>query len=228
MFMADVYEIEIKTLLGSADKAQAFRDRLKEYYSDLSLDDTEKQLNHYFKTTGDFPTLAKRIAEYLDEAQQARLQNILEKGAKFSLRTRQSEIAVLLVIKASVDEGSSDNTVSRLEFEAAMPMELEDLDFILLETGFEYQAKWSREREIYTTGDMTICLDKNAGYGYLAEFEKVVTDGSDIEEVRQSLVAEMEAVGVSELPQDRLERMFAYYNEHWEEYYGTNRTFEVQ
>jgi len=226
--MVDVYEIEIKTLLGNADNAETFRDRLKEHYADLSLDDTEKQLNHYFKTTGDFPTLAKRIAEYLDPAQQERLQNILEKGNKFSLRTRQSEIAILLVIKASVDEGSSDNTVSRLEFEGAMPMDLEDLDFILLETGFEYQAKWSRERETYTTGDLTICLDKNAGYGYLAEFEKVVTDGSDIEEVRQSLVAEMEAVGVSELPQDRLERMFAHYNEHWSEYYGTENTFTIE
>lgn len=226
--MADVYEIEIKTLLGSEENAQAFRNRIKEHYPDLSLDDTEKQLNHYFKTTGDFPTLAKRIAEYLDDAQQERLQNILEKGSKFSLRTRQSEIAVLLVIKASVDNDTSDHAVSRLEFEAAMPLELEDLDFILLETGFEYQAKWSRERETYTTGDLTICLDKNAGYGYLAEFEKVVTDVSDIEEVRQSLVAEMEAVGVTELPQDRLERMFAHYNEHWGEYYGTEDTFTIE
>jgi predicted adenylyl cyclase CyaB len=172
--------------------------------------------------------LAKRVAEYLDAAQKQRLQNILEKGNKFSLRTRQSEIAVLLVIKASVDEGSSDNTVSRLEFEAAMPMELDDLDFLLLETGFEYQAKWSRERESYTTGDMTICLDKNAGYGYLAEFEKVVSDGSDIDRVRHSLVSEMESVGVTELPQDRLERMFSHYNEHWAEYYGTDKTFEIQ
>lgn len=226
--MADVYEIEIKTLLGDADAAEAFRARLRQQYHDLVLDDTEKQRNHYFKTTGDFATLAKRIAEYLDEAQQQRLNNILEKGNSFSLRTRQTEIAVLLVIKASVDEGTSDNTVSRLEFEAAMPMDLEDLDFLLLETGFEYQAKWSRERETYTTGDLTICLDKNAGYGYLAEFEKVVGEGVDIQEVRKSLVAEMEAVGVEALPQDRLERMFAYYNEHWEEYYGTNRTFEVQ
>ena len=228
LYMSDVYEIEIKTLLGSQENADSFRARLKEHYSDLSLDDTEKQLNHYFKTTGDFGMLAKRVAEYLDDAQQTRLQNILEKGNKFSLRTRQSKIAVLLVIKASVDEGSSDNTVSRLEFEAAMPMDLEDLDFLLLETGFEYQAKWSRERESYTTGDLTICLDKNAGYGYLAEFEKVVTDGSDIEDVRQSLVAEMEAVGVAELPQDRLERMFTHYNEHWAEYYGTEETFTIE
>ena len=226
--MADVYEIEIKTLLGNADNAQAFREKLKDHYADLSLDDTEKQLNHYFKTTGDFGMLAKRVAEYLDEPQQARLQNILEKGNKFSLRTRQSEIAVLLVIKASVDSDTSDHAVSRLEFEAAMPMDLEDLDFLLLETGFEYQAKWSRERETYTTGDLTICLDKNAGYGYLAEFEKVVTDGSDIEEVRQSLVSEMEAVGVTELPQDRLERMFSHYNEHWAEYYGTDDTFTIE
>jgi len=226
--MSDIYEIEIKTLLGSEENAEAFRNRLKEHYTDLSLDDTEKQLNHYFKTTGDFSMLAKRITEYLDEAQQTRLANILEKGNKFSLRTRQSEIAVLLVIKASVDGDTSDHAVSRLEFEAAMPMNLAQLDFLLLETGFEYQAKWSRERENYTTGNLTICLDKNAGYGYLAEFEKVVTDRSNIKEVRQSLVSEMKSVGVEELAQDRLERMFAHYNEHWAEYYGTDDTFTIE
>ncbi|MCB9809153.1 CYTH domain-containing protein [Candidatus Nomurabacteria bacterium] len=226
--MSEIYEIEIKTLLGDAVGAETFRRRLKDHYPDLVLDDTETQLNHYFKTTGNFQMLAKRVAEYLDVQQTAHLNTILEKGSSFSLRTRQSEIAVLLVIKASVDEGTSDNTVSRMEFEAAMPMDLEDLDFLLLETGFEYQAKWSRARETYTAGDMTICLDKNAGYGYLAEFEKVITDGSSIEEVRQSLLTEMQAVGVAELSQDRLERMFAYYNEHWQDYYGTDKTFTIE
>jgi len=30
------------------------------------------------------------------------------------------------------------------------------------------------------------------------------------------------------LPNDRLERMFAYYNEHWQEYYDTDKTFVVK
>jgi hypothetical protein len=38
----------------------------------------------------------------------------------------------------------------------------------------------------------------------------------------------MAELGVEELLQDRLERMFAHYNEHWQEYYGTDRTFIIQ
>ncbi len=38
----------------------------------------------------------------------------------------------------------------------------------------------------------------------------------------------MKEVGVAELPQDRLERMFAYYNLHWPEYYGTENIFTIE
>jgi adenylate cyclase class IV len=76
--------------------------------------------------------------------------------------------------------------------------------------------------------DVAVCLDKNAGYGYLAEFEKVITDSARAEETKQELVSLMKTLGAIELPQDRLERMFAYYNEHWPEYYGTEKIFVIQ
>jgi len=38
----------------------------------------------------------------------------------------------------------------------------------------------------------------------------------------------MESLGVRELPQDRLERMFKFYNSHWREYYGTDKIFTVE
>lgn len=107
-------------------------------------------------------------------------------------------------------------------------MTLDELDKILLDAGLNYQAKWSREREEYVVGDTTICLDKNAGYGYLAEFEKVVDDESKTAEVKASLEEVMKEFGVEELKQDRLERMFAHYNTHWPEYYGTDKTFNIE
>jgi hypothetical protein len=38
----------------------------------------------------------------------------------------------------------------------------------------------------------------------------------------------MAKLGVEELPQDRLERMFAHYNAHWPEYYGTEKVFVIE
>ena len=107
-------------------------------------------------------------------------------------------------------------------------MTLDELDQRLIDAGLSYQAKWSREREEYEMGDTVICIDKNAGYGYLAEFERVVTDPSKVEETRLALVDLMKEFGVKELKQDRIERMFAFYNSHWPEYYGTDKIFNIE
>ena len=91
-----------------------------------------------------------------------------------------------------------------------------------------YQAKWSRERQEYKFLDMTVVIDKNAGYGYLAEFEIIERDALKIEATKAKLVHTMKELGVQELDQARLERMFEFYNEHWLEYYGTDKIFVVE
>ena len=71
-------------------------------------------------------------------------------------------------------------------------------------------------------------LDKNAGYGWLAEFEKMTDDPGKVDAAKKEIRALMSRLGVEELPQDRLERMFDFYNKHWQEYYGTDRIFVVE
>lgn len=115
-----------------------------------------------------------------------------------------------------------------MEFEEAVSLSLEELDTLLVNCGFSYQSKWSREREEFSVGDVTVCLDRNAGYGYVAEFEVLVDEAQHAEDAKQKLFNLMSRLGVEELLQDRLERMFAYYNEHWPEYYGTDRVFTVE
>jgi adenylate cyclase class IV len=73
-----------------------------------------------------------------------------------------------------------------------------------------------------------VCFDKNAGYGYLAEFEKIVPHAEALAAARAEIDAVMSELEVEELPQDRLARMFAFYNEHWPEYYGTDKTFTIE
>ena len=60
------------------------------------------------------------------------------------------------------------------------------------------------------------------------QFERVVDDSSKVESARSELKAFMEKLGVEELPQERLERMFAFYNAHWPEYYGTDKIFVIE
>lgn len=218
-----MYEIEIKSLLGEQKWADAFRERLLE--SGGKLTSKNSQLNHYFQ--GDMTKLAEHVREMVtDEVE--KLEDILARGTDHSVRTRQKGNDVILVVKASIDDGTSANAISRMEFESSMPITLEELDQLLLAAGLDYQAKWSRYREEYAYEDIAITLDCNAGYGWLSEFEKVVDTEEDVPATRETLLAKMQAFGLEELPQDRLERMFEYYNTHWPEYYGTDKVFVVK
>ena len=236
------YEVEVKSLLGEELNATALKEKMCALDPACACVSTNKQLNHYFKD-GDINELYAKTQSLFSDKQKEKFKSIVEKGTNFSVRTRQMAKAsmngsspdgtfrddeVLLVVKASVDEGTSANTVTRLEFEEPVRVALKELDALVESAGFTYQAKWSREREEYSYKGANVCFDKNAGYGYLAEFEKVVEDDTLLAEARKNIEELMEELGVVELPQDRLERMFTHYNENWPEYYGTDKTFIIE
>lgn len=221
------YEIEIKSLLGEKINADLLKKKMLDADPSTKLSSKNKQLNHYFEG-GDVSKLFEVTKDLLSEDARGKFITMVAKGKNFSVRTRQKDDTVLLVLKASIDEGTSSNTVSRLEFEEPVHIPLEALDAKVMDAGFSYQAKWSREREEYDYKGITVCLDRNAGYGYLAEFEKVVADEAKTADARRELEALMSELGVKELAQDRLERMFAHYNAHWGEYYGTEKVFVIE
>jgi len=221
------YEVEVKALLGGAERADEIRRAMKEADPTCTIHSRNKQLNHYFES-GSLEKLFNAIAPHLDAEQKEKFESIAKRGKNFSVRTRDKDGNVFLVIKASVDDTTSENGILRMEFEEKVPLTLEALDELVLGSGFKYQAKWSREREEYVCLGTNVTLDKNAGYGWLAEFERIVNDEKALEEARREIRALMERLAVPELPQDRLERMFSYYNEHWPEYYGTEKVFIVE
>lgn len=221
------FEVEIKSLLGEKENADALKEKMKALDPNVKQVATNKQLNHYF-ITGDVNELYKKVEHLFKGEEHDKLQTVIERGNDFSVRTRQKDDEVLLVVKAAIDEGDSANTVKRIEFEEPVDVSLAELDELVLSAGFEYQAKWSREREEYEYKGANVCLDKNAGYGYLAEFEKIVPAESEVDTVHDEIVALMAELGVAELPQDRLAKMFEHYNQNWSDYYGTDKTFTIE
>lgn len=237
--MPDSFEIEIKSLLGSPEKAEELRAKLRARDGLKELG-RHSQLNHYFVAPNDLkdgkngvslPSLAvlkEKILPLVPAEHRERLEKILAEGRDYSIRTRDADGKVFFVIKASLGDDTSANGVSRMEFEAMVRKTLGELDRILLDARLEYQAKWSREREEYRLGEINITIDRNAGYGYLAEFEKVINDRTAAATAKAEVAALMADLGVLELPQDRLERMFAFYNAHWRDYYGTDKIFNIK
>ena len=227
--MTKTYEVEIKSLLGSPDNAQALRERLANHgFEQIGQG---SQLNHYFEyTPDDAAGLIELTQKFLTPMAQAEFADQLTNAKKVSIRTRQTDEAVYFVAKLSVGDDSSANGVLRHEIQEAVDMSMAELDQGLLDAGLEYQAKWSREREEYRTedNDFYVTIDKNAGYGYLAEVELEVSDESELDEARQKIVELMRSLEIVELDQDRLGRMFEFYNQNWRDYYGTEEIFTIE
>lgn len=269
-----MFEIEIKSLLGSKERANELKRRLAQLFPALKVLPSHMQRNHYFNVSSHAPQgiaattnaahaneemkplglVFRTIAPLLPKEKQKELSHIIKHAKSgVSIRTREADGKVFFILKASIGDDSSANGVSRIEFECVIPhfadkvgdcgatnaahanenkaqrtITLEELDKKLLDAGLVVQAKWSREREHYDLGVLHVTVDKNAGYGYLAEFEKMIDDGREAEYAKQELKALMTELGCQELPQKRLERMFKYYNEHWRDYYGTDRTFVIE
>ena len=59
-------------------------------------------------------------------------------------------------------------------------------------------------------------------------FEKMVDSADHALVVQKELRDFMAELGADELPQDRLERMFSYYNKNWQDYYGTEKIFTIE
>lgn len=218
------YEIEVKTLLGEKAKADEFRAELVARGAEIR--EPEQQLNHYF-IGGDYQILREKLQEFLSDEDKQKLDYILDLEATYSLRTRDTQGKVKIVIKSSVDVTTNENGIQRLEFEVTVPLNLEQLDELIQSAGFEYQAKWSRGREQYRLNGIDITLDKNAGYGYLSEFERVVENESELLEAEADIRSLMQEFSLQELDQARLIRMFEFYNKNWRDYYGTDKVFTI-
>ncbi len=219
-------EVEIKSLLEDVSP-DALRKKFLILYPKAQKKPIAKQKNHYF-LIGNITQFLGTIAPYITHKKLEELRRVLALKGMFSFRTRATDTKQILFVKASLDDTTSANGRTRVEFETEVPfLSLDELDVVLLKCGFSYQAKWSRVREEYIANEVSICIDKNAGYGYIVEFEIVVRDAKKIDNAKHNLYQIMESLGLKELPQERLERMFAYYNAHWQDYYGTEKTFII-
>ena len=223
------YEIEIKVLLWDESQKDIFMSKVEESFPSLSHSYSESQKNHYFEW-GNLLHLLGIFREYLSQEQAESLHRLSKEAKSFSVRTRGTPTQTIVVVKATVNDESSSNGTARIEWEVDLPsMTLDEMDAKVLSAGFVYQAKWSREREWFELGSNTIlCLDKNAGYGYLAEFERVIDDPSLVESTHIELLGIIHDLWYAELEQARLRRMFDFYNQNWREYYGTEKVFSLE
>lgn len=221
------YEVEVKTLLGDDATTQTFIRKLQQSDPDATVKATSDQLNHYFDKAGDPAKLLEVVKGALSEGDWKAFSDIVSQSQSFALRTRQDD-KVRLVIKAAKTGDDEQHALERLEGEyVTAAASIDELDAIIQQAGYGFLSKWSRARTEYAYKDYNVCIDRNAGYGYVAEIEKIVSDQTAAAEARKEILAELDSLGFEELSQERVGRMFAHYNDRWPEYYRTDKTFNV-
>lgn len=219
-------EVELKALANTFDVNVLLK-------TGYIVDIEEYQLNHYFNLPDTVlkGNLLNALAPYLTTYLLDKVSNALM-ADKFSIRTREEagaggNMRTLFIIKYAINDGTAENGKVRGEVEAEVDISLDTLDDLLLGAGLTYASKWSRNRVIYrnynNTFDHLICLDTNAGYGKVLEIESVVKDPDKINETKTKLTKLLNSFGLSELDSELLENMFAFYQKHWQDYYGTNK-----
>lgn len=220
------YEVEVKALLGSQDAADALLADMRKSQPDLAVTDRQTQLNHYF-IDGDLGDLAQKFRDILSSEQVSQVAQLAENAKSFNVRSRQKNDIVLLIIKGSLDERSASHSNQRMELEFEVSMPIEHLDESILSAGFTLEAKWSAERTFYKYRDMTVDMIFSPGYGYMVEFEKVVQSEAEIAQARSDVLNVLAEFGLQEFDHMLIEKMYAYYNSHWQEYYGTKKVFSL-
>lgn len=225
----NTYEVEVKVLLWSQKNAESLIHNMKSQYADVVQFAESKQLNYYFLRDWDFEKLFDSISKLVEVDEIERLRHIMFAWKGHSIRARQSNDDISFVVKAVADDTSAENGIARVEFDSKIDgISLDQLDKIILDSGFSHQSKWSRYRKEFKYKDFNVCLDKNAGYWRVAEFEKIAYNESEINEAKMLIMNELEQLGLEELDQGRLDRMFQYYNNNWTDYYGTDKTFLIE
>ena len=225
-----MFEIEIKCLLLDKDALNKTKNALALIFPAMSLFSEESQINHYFGIDGSLKTLLSSLTSYLSAEQISELGQIVDsQPTDYSLRTRCiNEKIVKLVIKIAGNGETSANGVLRREFEVTLNISIDELDKIIINCGFGYLSKWSRQRQEYNLDAQTkVCFDRNAGYGWIVEIEKMADSEAQARQARTEVEAIVKQASLQELDPQRLERMFAFYNQNWKDYYGTDKVFII-
>ncbi len=225
--MKNNIEIEVKILLQDKKNAAEFLEALKKN-GEVTVYEESSQLNHYFRFWK-LEQLKTKVIQHLSEDDVKKLESVTELAKWFSVRTRKLNDRVILVVKATLNENEdSVNGTGRIEFEADVELSIDKLDAIILNSWFEYETKYSRDRVEYRYKNFNVTIDKNSGYWYLAELERVVEDEKDLEKITGEIRDEIKLLWFEELSQERVGRMYKHYINVWPHYYGTNNWFNVK
>ncbi len=218
-------EIEIKYLLADEGERDKLVDELNKHYPSSKVVRSSVVISYFFKPTKSKFEILNFTKEILSTSDCNQLKNLIENSSEIDVRARSIDDIVYFVVKGAAEGDDPVHAVHRLEFETIIDLPLEELGKMIESAGVELASKWSSKRIFYEL-DANISMNTEfvSGYGYKAEIEVLIEDDESeavIEEIRQTAAK----LNLDEADQKLFGRMYEYYNQHWQEYFNTDKVF---
>lgn len=219
-------EIEIKYLLNGKTGKNELIAALERVFPTHQKKATKTVISYFYKDGVSHEQILTVGKNLLMPEEYIELQSVLNNSDALLVKARSIDDTVYFAVKGSAKGDDPVHAVNRIEFEAEVHVSLEDVGNIIEDAGIEIASKWSSRREFYTLeNNIEMNLEFVAGYGYKAEIEIVINDGDSHEDAIKSIETIAGSLHLTEASQELFGRMYAYYNEHWQEYFNTDREF---
>jgi adenylate cyclase class IV len=219
-------EIEVKYLLKDKTARDKLVDTLHEQFPGIKHTGTKKIISYFYKDGATADQILQVVGELFRGEELAEATGVLRNSEAIMVKCRSIDDSNYFTIKGTPAGQDPVHAVNRLEFEQPVMLDLEKIDALLNKAGIVTASKWSSDREYYSLDDVSKAeVEFVAGYGYKAELEIVINDGESADGAISTINRRAKELGLVEASQTLLGKMYAYYNQHWQEYFNTRNTF---
>lgn len=165
--------------------------------------------------------LKKNKAKFLGQEKQENY--YYQASGKNDFRIRKTDNCAFIILKKGWmhddDREEIEIKIDRKDFQKA--------DKIFTSLGFKYDTKWYRVRKEYRYKDFNISIDFNAGYGWIAEIEKIVRKGHE-EKAKKDILQLARIVNIKPASKSLFDKMYKYYKNNWPYYFDSKTTFDIK
>lgn len=219
-------EIEKKYLLKDLADIQALVKSLKQFYPDLTHKGQKTIISYFYQKPNNKEQVLQVGRKLLKKEQLAELTKLVKQCDELMVKCRSIDNVKYFTVKGASSGEDVVHATNRMELEVELDKELETINKIIVSSGIKLVSKWSSVRDFYVLENkLKADIEFVAGYGHKAELELVINDGESSEEAVAVIDELANKLGLFYASDELMGRMYKYYNQHWEEYFNTDKVF---
>jgi adenylate cyclase class IV len=219
-------EIEKKYLLKDKAARCALVEQLYQIYPGTKLLGTKTVISYFYEPAESKDQILAVARKLLKDKELAELTKLVKHSVEIMVKCRSIDDTNYFSVKGAAAGQDAVHAANRMEFEAGLSMSLEEINQVIVDAGIKLVSKWSSRRDFYSLGQgLKADIEFVAGYGHKAELEVVIQDGESVDDAMATIDELADKLDLYYASDELMGRMYAYYNQHWEEFFNTDNVF---